>query len=95
MNVRTYYQKLDRYRFWVKNDLWIAMKHEWNILFQKHGYICFILPFPLLRRENCQWTDCIVDKIIKDIEVVEVITTALKGVLNLVKLQSLVGCEML
>ena len=37
-----------------------------------------------------KWTDCITDKIFKNIEIVKSITTALKSILNLVKLQSLV-----
>ena len=35
------------------------------------------------------WTDCIIDKIFKNIEIVKFITMALKGILNLVKLQTL------
>ena len=43
-----------------------------------------------------QWTDCIIDKVFKNIEIVKFITTALKSILNLVKLQSLVAkcCKM-
>ena len=43
-----------------------------------------------------QWTDCIIDKIFKNIEIVKFITTALNSILNLVKLQSLVAkcCKM-
>ena len=43
-----------------------------------------------------QWTDCIIDEIFKNIEIVKFITTALKSVLKLVKLQSLVAkcCKM-
>ena len=43
-----------------------------------------------------QWTDCIIDKIFKNIEIVKFITTALKSILKLVKLQSLVAksCKM-
>ena len=43
-----------------------------------------------------QWTDCIIDKIFENVGIVKFITTALKGVLNLVKLQSLVAkyCKM-
>ena len=43
-----------------------------------------------------QWTNCIIDKILKNIEIVKFITTALKSILNLVKLQSLVAkcCKM-
>ena len=37
-----------------------------------------------------QWTDCIIDKIFQNIEIVKFITTALKSILNLEKLQSLV-----
>ena len=42
-----------------------------------------------------QWTDCIIDKIFKNIETVKFITTALKSILNLVKLHSLAAkcCE--
>ena len=36
-------------------------------------------------------TDCIIDNIFKNIEIVKFITTVLKSVLNLVKLQSLVA----
>ena len=31
------------------------------------------------------WTDCIIDKIFKNTEIVKFITTALKNILNLVK----------
>ena len=43
-----------------------------------------------------KWTDCIIDKIFKNIEVVKFITTALKSILILVKLLSLVAkcCKM-
>ena len=43
-----------------------------------------------------QWTNCIIDKIFKNIEIVKSITTALKSILILVKLQSLVAkyCKM-
>ena len=43
-----------------------------------------------------QWTDCIIDKIFQNVEIVKFITTALKSVLKLVKLQSLVAkcCKM-
>ena len=45
---------------------------------------------------NVEWTDCIIDKIFKNIEIVKFISTALKNVLELVKLQSLVAkcCKM-
>ena len=36
-----------------------------------------------------QWTDCIIEKIFKNFEIVKFITMALKGILNIVKLQSL------
>ena len=39
---------------------------------------------------SIQWINCIIDKIFKNIEIVKFITTALKSILNLVKLQSLV-----
>ena len=43
-----------------------------------------------------QWTDCIIDTIFKNIKIVKIITTSLKSILNLVKLQSLVAkcCKM-
>ena len=43
-----------------------------------------------------QWTDCIMDTILKKVEVGKFITTALKSILKLVKLQSLVAkcCKM-
>ena len=43
-----------------------------------------------------KWTDCIMDKIFENIRIVKFITTALKSVLNLVKLQCLVAkyCKM-
>ena len=43
----------------------------------------------------CVWTDCIIDKIFKNIKIVKFITTAIKRVVKLVKLQSLVAkcCE--
>ncbi len=37
-----------------------------------------------------EWIDCIIDKILKNFEIVKFITTALKSILNLVKWQSLV-----
>ena len=37
-----------------------------------------------------QWTDCIIHTIFKNIKIVKFITTALKSILNVVKLQSLV-----
>ena len=43
-----------------------------------------------LQAYSLQWTDCIIDKIFKNIEIVKFITTALKSALKLVKLQSLV-----
>ena len=43
-----------------------------------------------------QWTDCTVDKILKKVEIEKIISTALKSILKLVKLQSLVAkrCKM-
>ena len=43
-----------------------------------------------------QWTDCIVDKILKKVEIRKFITTALKSIIKLVKLQSFVAkrCKM-
>ena len=43
-----------------------------------------------------QWTDCIIDKVLKNIEIVNFIATALKSILKLVKLKSLVAkcCKM-
>ena len=43
-----------------------------------------------------EWTDCIVDKILKKVEIGKFITTALKSILKLVKLQSFVAkhCKM-
>ena len=38
-----------------------------------------------------KWTDCIIDKIFENIRIVKFITTALKSVLKLVKLPSLVA----
>ena len=38
-----------------------------------------------------QWTDSIMDKILKKVEIEKFITTALKNILKLVKLQSLVA----
>ena len=45
---------------------------------------------------NFEWTDCIMDRILKKVEVGKFITTALKSILKLVKLQSLVAkcCKM-
>ena len=45
---------------------------------------------------NLQWTDCIIDKIFRNMEIANFITTALKSILSLVKLQSLVAkcCKM-
>ena len=47
-------------------------------------------------KPGCEWTDCIVDKILKKVEIGEFITTALKSILKLVKLQSFVAkrCKM-
>ena len=49
-----------------------------------------------LVNRNAEWTDCIVDKILKKVEIGKFITTALKSILKLVKLQSLVAkrCKM-
>ena len=46
--------------------------------------------------EKDQWTDCIMDRTLKKVEVGKFITTALKSILKLVKLQSLVAkcCKM-
>ena len=43
-----------------------------------------------------EWTDCIMGKIFKKVEIGKLITTALKSILKLVKLQSLVAkrCKM-
>ena len=43
-----------------------------------------------------EWTNCIIVKIFKNIEIVKFITITLKSILNLVKLQSLVAkcCKM-
>ena len=38
-----------------------------------------------------KWTDCIIDKIFKNIQIVKFITPALKSILNLVKWQTLVA----
>ena len=38
-----------------------------------------------------KWTDCLIYIIFKNVEIVKFITTALKSVLKLVKLQSLVA----
>ena len=45
---------------------------------------------------SLQWTDCIMGKILKKVEIGKFITTALKSILKLVKLQSLVAkrCKM-
>ena len=40
--------------------------------------------------KTTKWTDCIMDKILKNVEIVKFIITALKSILNLVKLQSFV-----
>ena len=45
----------------------------------------FVLRFIL---GACEWTNCIVDKILKKVEIGKLITTALKGIPKLVKLQS-------
>ena len=46
--------------------------------------------------QGLKWTDCIVDKILKKFEIGKFIITALKSILKLVKLQSLVAkrCKM-
>ena len=46
--------------------------------------------------KSWQWADCIMGKILKKVEIGIFITTALKGILKLVKLQSLVAkrCKM-
>jgi hypothetical protein len=36
-----------------------------------------------------QWTDCIIDKIFKNLEIVQFIATALKNIPKLVEMQSL------
>ena len=50
----------------------------------------------LLAQTVVYWTDCIMDKILKKVEMGKFITTALKSILKLVKLQSLVAkcCKM-
>ena len=50
----------------------------------------------MMNRLAKHWTDCIINKIFKNIEIVKFITTAFKSVLKLVKLQSLVAkcCKM-
>ena len=52
--------------------------------------------FIQLRIQSSEWTDCIMDRILKKVEVGKFITTALKSILKLVKLQSLVAkcCKM-
>ena len=52
--------------------------------------------FIQLRMQSSEWTDCIMDRILKKVEVGKFITTALKSILKLVKLQSLVAkcCKM-
>ena len=46
--------------------------------------------------ENTEWTDCIMGKILKKVEIGKFITTALKSILKLVKLKNLVAkrCKM-
>ena len=48
------------------------------------------------RVRTFEWTDCIMDRILKKVEVGKFITTALKSILKLVELQSLVAkcCKM-
>ena len=48
------------------------------------------------RHGNSIWTDCIMDRILKKVEMGKFITTALKSILKLVKLKSLVAklCKM-
>ena len=43
-----------------------------------------------------EWTDCIMDRILKKVEMGKFITTALKSILKLVELQSLLSkcCKM-
>ena len=43
-----------------------------------------------------EWTNCIMDRILKKVELGKFITTALKSILKLVKLQSFIAkcCEM-
>ena len=64
-----------------------VMSHRINKVFRQR-----------LRIFQCrsEWTDCIIDKIFKNIEIVKSITTALKSILKLVKWQSLVAkcCKM-
>ena len=45
---------------------------------------------------EAKWTDCIADKILKNVEIGKFITTALKSILNVVKSQSFVAkrCKM-
>ena len=51
---------------------------------------------PDLHQASRQRTDCIMDRILKKVEVGKFITTALKSILKLVKLQSLAAscCKM-
>ena len=48
------------------------------------------------KHSSYNWTDCIMGKILKKVEMGKFITTALKSILKLVKLQSLVAkrCKM-
>ena len=61
-----------------------------HVLFNK---VFFLLRGKLFlcRVFSTKWTDCIIDKIFKNIEIVKFITTALKSTPNLVELQSLVA----
>ena len=57
---------------------------------------CVLIRVEIIHMLKLKWTDCIMDRILKKVEVGKFITTALKSILKLVKLQSLVAkcCKM-
>ena len=60
-------------------------------MMEKIEFLVFNFNWCRLNYASIQWTDCIIDKIFKNIEIAKYSTMALKSILNLVKLQSLVA----
>ena len=72
----------------------ISLQYVWEE--RRHWIVADAGSSPIPHQNQIQWTDCIMDKIVKKVEIEKFITTALKSILKLVKLQSLVTkrCKM-
>ena len=81
---------LGEHRFWLVSDFHLATDLHANKL-QVNIYPNYPQVTLLGGGHSNQWTDCIIDKIFKNIEIVKFIVTALISILNLVKWQSLVA----